>query len=425
MHLSNHPSIQLSIHPTILSAANPATNFQILIIEESLKYFDKKNEDLIEDTIHPTCHNESRLVGGSRTCLASYLLCIAFNYFLFLVFFFLIFLFFGTNFKPVPILTRSCSNGKLNFKNLNSNVLIFLTIFINNFFGKYLMNEILTVLKAVELSAEYLKKKGIDEARPNAELLLANILNCKRLDLYLQFDRPLNEKEKQIYREHLSRRANGEPLQYITGEVEFYGLTLKVNPSVLIPRPETELLVEKIIKENKERETLKILDVGTGSGNIAIALKANLPNAEIFSIDISEKAIETAKANAELNGLAEDVTFETADIFDESVVAELHGFDIIVSNPPYVSKEEMEDVQKEIKDYEPREAVTDSANGLKFFNRISSVAKMILNENGKIYFEVGKGESEKVSAILNEEGFKNIETQKDFSGIPRIVEGEL
>jgi release factor glutamine methyltransferase len=287
------------------------------------------------------------------------------------------------------------------------------------------MSEILTVLKAVELSAEYLKKKGIDEARPNAELLLADILNCKRLDLYLQFDRPLNEKEKSIYREYLSRRANGEPLQYITGEVEFYGLKLKVNPSVLIPRPETELLVEKIIEENKGKGELKILDIGTGSGNIAIALKVNLPGANIFSIDISEEALETARGNAELNGLQDGITFETADIFDENVITKFQDFDIIVSNPPYVSEKEMENIQREIKDYEPKEAVTDGTDGLKFFKRISSVAKMILKKGGKIYFEIGEGESEKVSEILSKEGFKNIEIEKDFSGIPRIVKGEL
>ena len=286
------------------------------------------------------------------------------------------------------------------------------------------MNDILTVIKAVELSEEYLRKKGIDEARANAELMLAEILHCKRLDLYLQFDRPLNEKEKQVYREWLQRRANGEPLQYITGNVEFYGLKLKVNSSVLIPRPETELLVEKIIKDNRESKGLKILDVGTGSGNIAIALEINLDSANVTSIDISKEAIETATENAKNNSATERLTFENIDIFDEGAISKLNSFDIIVSNPPYVPEEEMENLQKEIKDFEPVEAVTDGADGLRFFTRIVEASEKLLKQNGKIYFEVGEGEAEKVAAILKENNFLNIEIINDYNGIPRIVKGE-
>ncbi len=286
------------------------------------------------------------------------------------------------------------------------------------------MNDILTVIKAVELSEEYLRKKGIDEARANAELMLAEILHCKRLDLYLQFDRPLNEKEKQVYREWLQRRANGEPLQYITGNVEFYGLKLKVNSSVLIPRPETELLVEKIIKDNRESKGLKILDVGTGSGNIAIALEINLDSADVTSIDISKEAIETATENAKNNSATERLTFENIDIFDEGAISKLNSFDIIVSNPPYVPEEEMENLQKEIKDFEPVEAVTDGADGLRFFTRIVEASENLLRQNGRIYFEVGEGEAEKVVAILKENNFLNIEIINDYNGIPRIVKGE-
>ncbi len=287
------------------------------------------------------------------------------------------------------------------------------------------MNEILTVMKAVELSEKYLKEKGVEEARANAELLLADVLHCKRLELYLQFDKPLSEKEKNIYRNYLSRRAKGEPLQYITGEVEFYGIKLKVNPSVLIPRPETELLVEKIIKENGKKENLKILDVGTGSGNIAIALKKNIAASEVYSIDISPEAIETAKENVAINGLENGIVLETFDILNDEVFRKFAGFDIVVSNPPYIPLNELENLQREIKDFEPKEALTDGNNGLSFFKRIAEVSKTILKKGGKIYFEIGIGEEEKVGEILKNNGFVNIETEKDFSGIVRIVKGEL
>ncbi len=287
------------------------------------------------------------------------------------------------------------------------------------------MSEVLTVLKAVELSADYLARKGISEPRPNAELLLAHILNCKRLDLYVQFDRPLNEAEKNKYRDYLARRAKGEPLQYIVGEVEFYGLKLKVTPDVLIPRPETELLVEKVIKENEKKNPLKILDIGTGSGNIALSLKANLKQAEVIGIDISASAIEIAKANAEVNNLFDEVTFETLDIFDENITDKLQDVDIIVSNPPYVSAKEFEKLQVEIKEFEPKNAVTDGGDGLSFYRRISTVGKGILNGGGKIYFEIAEGEADDVVSILRTNDFENIKIEKDFNNIPRIVKGEI
>ncbi len=282
----------------------------------------------------------------------------------------------------------------------------------------------LNVLSAIELSKDYLEKKGIEEARINADLLLADILNCKRMDLYLKFDQPLAKDEIDKYRDYIARRGKGEPLQYIVGEVEFYGLMFKVNPNVLIPRPETELLVENIITNTNGQQNLRILDVGSGSGNIIIALVKNIDNTEGVSIDINEKAIEVAKENSLAQNLETRITFLTKDILKTDLDV-LGKFDVIVSNPPYVSDEEYKTLQKEITNHEPKNALTDFANGFTFYDKISVEAKDLLNPKGKLYFEVGIGQSEKVKEIMLKNNFANIEIVKDYASIDRIVYGEL
>lgn len=280
----------------------------------------------------------------------------------------------------------------------------------------------LTVLEAIQLSTEYLEKKGIESARTNAELLLAGILNCKRLDLYLKFDRPLDENEKQVYRNFISKRGNFEPLQYILGETEFFGLRFLVNPSVLIPRPETEILLETIIEESDSNTNLRILDIGSGSGNIPIVLAKNLKNADIISIDISDEAIKTAEMNAEINEVKERIEFKKFDVFNVGI-NELGAFDIIVSNPPYVDKDEMMNLQKEIVDFEPHSAVTDGHDGYKFYERITNVSQFILKEEGKLYFEVGQGQYKKVLSLLEKNNFFENKVIKDYQDIERVVSG--
>lgn len=280
----------------------------------------------------------------------------------------------------------------------------------------------LTVLEAVKLSADYLEKKGIESPRLNAELLLAHLLNCKRLDLYLLFDRPLKENEVVLYRELLKKRGSFVPLQYIVGNVEFYGLEFNVDSSVLIPRPETELLVEAIIEENKNTN-LKILDVGTGSGIIAIALAKSLEQPELFAIDISEAALENAKKNAIKNCVADRIKFLQLDVRNDLSLSE-RSFDIIVSNPPYISKDEFPKLQTELRVFEPSIALTDYADGLSFFRIISEKAIRLLKNNGKLYFEIGKDQSDSVKKILEENGFVNIRIKKDYQEIERVISGE-
>ena len=281
----------------------------------------------------------------------------------------------------------------------------------------------LTVLESLKLSTDYLEKKGIESPRLNAELLLADILNCKRIDLYLKFDQPLKEDEIDKYREWISRRGKYEPLQYLTGKVEFYGLNFKVTPDVLIPRPETEILVEEVIKYCKDKPGLKILDIGTGSGNIPVALMKNTSCNEMVSLDVSSNALEIARYNAALNGIGEEIKFILSDI--NYFNAEPGQFDIIVSNPPYISLKEYADLQKEITGHEPLIALTDSNDGLDFYRIIAEKSKILLKRGGHIFLEIGQGQKEEVEKILSLNNFTNIIFIRDYQQIERIAIGEM
>ncbi len=280
----------------------------------------------------------------------------------------------------------------------------------------------ITVLEAIKLSTDYFQKKGIESPRANAEILLAEILHCKRLDLYLSFDKPLSENELNLYRDYIKRRGTHEPLQYIIGYVEFFNLKLLVNESVLIPRPETELLVEKIINDFKDQSGLKILDIGSGSGNISLSLAKNLNIVSVTGIDISENALNLANQNAELNQI-KNVEFKLADVMQD-LIYQLGKFDVIVSNPPYVSVPDFDLLEPELKVHEPRIALTDNADGLSFYNRITEISKSLLEKPGYLYFEIGK-DQQKIIYEMMKENFMNIKIEKDYAGIDRIICGEI
>jgi len=280
-----------------------------------------------------------------------------------------------------------------------------------------------TVLELLNLTTNFFEQKGVESARLNAELLLAEILKCKRLDLYLTFDKPVKDDEVNLYREFVKRRGNREPMQYILGHVEFYGLTFSVDKNVLIPRQDTEILIEAILNQTDKEAGLNILDIGTGSGIIAVLLAHYLPKTKIIAVDKSPDALAVAKKNAEAHNVEQRITFLEADVLNSTLQLN-EKLDIIVSNPPYVSRKEFASLQKEIVGHEPDYAVTDFSDGLTFYRKIIESSPDYLNENGKIFFEVGEGQSEQVKSLFETHKFSFVQIWKDYSNINRVVKGE-
>ncbi|OGS37425.1 MAG: protein-(glutamine-N5) methyltransferase, release factor-specific [Elusimicrobia bacterium RIFOXYB2_FULL_49_7] len=275
------------------------------------------------------------------------------------------------------------------------------------------MNTVLDILKK---SSGYFLQKGIESPRLNAERLLCHLLACRRLDLYLNFDKPLHDAEVDKLRTWVVRRGRFEPLEYITGTCEFMDISLSVTSAVLIPRPETELLAEAIFKRSQALTPSTILDLCTGSGVLAIYLKKHLPETEITGSDISENALQIASDNAKQNQV--DVRFVRSDLF-ESFSNE--RFDVIVSNPPYVRHSELVDLQREVRDYEPHLALDGGVEGLDFYQRILTIAKNHLSEKGMLYFELGEGQKENVAEMAKQAGFHLIDTIPDYAAIPRVL----
>lgn len=278
-----------------------------------------------------------------------------------------------------------------------------------------------TILSLVEWASGYLARREFDEARLHVELMLAHVLGLKRLDLYLQFDRPLTPEERGAFRALFERRLKHEPLQYILGQTEFMGLPLAVNRSVLIPRPETEVLVERaldILKENGSGPA-EILEIGTGSGNIAVAIGVMAPNATIISIDSSAEALKVAASNVARHHLA-NVALLEADVFQEFLGD--RTFDLLISNPPYVSREEFQGLEPEVREFEPAAAVTDDATGLKIISRIAQIAPRRIRPGGVLLIELGYGQSERVQELIAASGLTDIELIPDFARIPRVLQ---
>jgi release factor glutamine methyltransferase len=230
------------------------------------------------------------------------------------------------------------------------------------------MNEPWTSLKLIQWTAGHFEKKGIPNPRLDAELLLAHVLKCKRVDLYTGFEKTVSDRHLAEFKALIERRAKREPLQYIIGETEFWGLKIRVTPDVLIPRPETELLVEEALKQTGAKD---ILEIGTGSGCIAIALAKHLPEARVTATDISKDALSVAKENAEIHGVADRIEFVASDIapwlFFET---QERKFDLIVTNPPYLDPLELDLLQTEVSRFEPRTALDGGKAGLELIGKI-------------------------------------------------------
>jgi len=277
----------------------------------------------------------------------------------------------------------------------------------------------------LKVSSDYLKDKGIENARLNAEVLLAHQLRLERVGLYLNFDQPLTETELSSYRFLIKRRIDHEPLQYITGTQEFWSLSFAVDRRVLIPRPETEIIVEQAIvladSYKGEDQPLKILDLGTGCGAIAIALAKELPDASVWATDISEEALGLARRNALKHGVRDRVSFWQGDLW-EPLMEGAHRFDMIVSNPPYVSTEEYNELPLEVRDYEPRQALDGRDGGMYYLEKIVEGAHDFLNPGGWIILEMAPWQTQKTLDIIARTGEYQQETRiKDYSRRYRVA----
>ncbi len=280
-----------------------------------------------------------------------------------------------------------------------------------------------TVLRLIEWSSRYLAERGFEECRLHVEYLLGHVLGLSRLDLYLQFDRPLKPHELESFKEFFRRRLTHEPLQYILGEATFMGFTLEVDRTVLIPRPETEILVELAVAFARElrRPRLAILDIGTGSGNIAVAMGHFLPESLILSVDKDPEALSLARRNIGRHALR-NVTAEKVDI----LVADPPGntYDLIISNPPYIAARDFADLQPEVRLFEPRAALTDEDDGLTFMRRLILLARTRLSGGGRLFLEIGFGQAGAVGKLLAAAGFDEITISDDYSHIPRVVQAQ-
>lgn len=276
-----------------------------------------------------------------------------------------------------------------------------------------------TVLSMLEWGTDYFSQRDIPDARLSIEWLLADVLNLKRLDLYLKYDRPLAPSELEELRPLVKRRAAHEPLQYIVGYTNFMGARIQVTPDVLIPRMETEQLVE-IILDHNEDSTLHVLDIGTGSGCIPIALKMERPSWEISAVDIYEPALELAQHNAAQNEVS--VNFVKGDLFSWQKLAFDKQFDIIVSNPPYVLPEEKNNLEPQVVDHEPAVALF-CENIRKMYGHIRQAAEYFLVEKGILYLEIHKQHDQLILDLFDSESWST-SLLKDYDGNPRFVIAE-
>ncbi len=275
----------------------------------------------------------------------------------------------------------------------------------------------MTIREALRSAAERLELHHVSNARLSAELLLAHCLSVEREYLYTHDERVLSDEESQALEDVLYDRINGVPLQYIVGRQEFYGRYFHVTPAVLIPRPETEHIVEAALELKEDTARPRILDVGTGSGCIAVTLALEIAGARVFASDISEAALRVASANA--SALGASVAFLCMDVLD----AVEGPFEFIVSNPPYVRRGDMSRLQRDVREYEPHVALFSPEDELQVYRRLIAGAENLLEAGGHLLMEVGIGMDERVLGLFSER-WRKLPTKTDLQGIPRTVIAE-
>ena len=276
----------------------------------------------------------------------------------------------------------------------------------------------LTVIEVIRKTSEFFGSKGVESPRLNAELLVGHALGLPRMRLYIEFERPVSNAELEVIRELVRRRGRREPLQHVLGFSEFFGLRLKSDRRALIPRPETELLVETVASR-ADPAPGRILDLGTGGGAIALALASRFPMSRVTAVDSSREALSLAAENADATGLSGRVTFAESDWF--ACLAPGETFDLIVSNPPYLSEEETSATAPEVRGHEPAGALTSADGGFADLGRIAAGSAAFLAPGGLLAMETGTGHHARLAALLEAEGFSRSESLPDLAGRDRFV----
>ena len=282
-----------------------------------------------------------------------------------------------------------------------------------------------TIGRLLNWTTKYLGEQGADSPRLDAEVLLAEARGCKRIELYTSFDEVAAESVRTTFRDLVRRRAEGMPVAYLVGRREFYSMNFRVTPDVLIPRPETELLVIRLLDLAKatspEGAGLEVADIGTGSGIIAVCAAKHLPQARVTAVDISPAALQVAQTNAAEHGVSERIAFVEGDLF--AAVSAAARFDIVASNPPYVTADEMDQLEPTVRDYEPRTALQAGPTGMAVIERLIPEAAGRLKAGGWLLMEIGHQQGPVVEELLNADGrFGEISLTKDLAGRVRLAQ---
>jgi len=280
-----------------------------------------------------------------------------------------------------------------------------------------------TIVKLIDWTKDYFDNARIENPRLDAEILLAHVLHMTRIELYTRYATVPSKEELATFRELIKRRVAGEPVRYLTHATEFYSLSLHVDKRVLVPRPETELLVDVVLASLPDRDLpVHIADLCTGSACIALALAATLPNACLYAVDSSSDALEIARRNAHDNQLTDRVRFFQGDLTAPLADAGLAGaLDVVVSNPPYVSESEFASLPREIREYEPRSALVAGPVGTEFHERIARASREFLKDDGRLFMEIAETQGGPVSDILSGDGYRDVKLVRDYAGLHRVI----
>jgi release factor glutamine methyltransferase len=278
-------------------------------------------------------------------------------------------------------------------------------------------NETWTVRRLLEWTEDFLRKRGVEAPRLEAQILLAHALGCSKIDLYVRHEEEPPESQRMAFREMIRKRSEGMPVAYLVGYREFYSLQFAVTPDVLIPRPETETLVMEALRRIQSMVAPRVLDIGTGSGCIAVSLAKQHKTAQVTAVDVSAAALAVAAANADRHGVRSRITFVEGDLFKP---VSGQTFDLVVSNPPYIAHNELPTLDAGVRDFEPRSALDGGPDGLAYYRRIAAEAPAHLNLGGSVLVEIGPTQEALVRDLFAAH-FEPGPTYKDAAGRPRVV----